>query len=387
MKKNVFNHPKYKNQYDEEYRLKFKKPIYTNDPLEVLNRLMKTYPKSKKTKRNNFFTGSSGSRIFDLPVKNQNVVFKMTYSNTMASHNQYKNYYMPQINKDTVTEKPELFGMDDEEYDKYKVGLNFKCIISPENQEIDLPALVESYIKRLELQTGYSLCWKAVVHQDTGHRHAHVLINGKDQNNEDVFFRPETIKMMRYLCSNAATQMIGERSEKEIELEKKNLIKKKGWTFIDENILKIAQENEMKISSNFLSSEFSNRLLFLSDLKLVQYNNQEKNWNISKDFKEVLQASSRYDSFLTEYNKDRKNPIKLYSGGILKGKVEKTISFDEDESWNDAIIINTGNERVYVPVNRLYKKNLKEKNITIKNTSKGTKLSKQITDKNIYIEK
>ena len=60
----------------------------------------------------------------------------------MRQHNKYIKYYMPQMQKDNVIDKPELFGTTDEEYEKNKVAGHFKFIVSPENQNVNLNVLI-----------------------------------------------------------------------------------------------------------------------------------------------------------------------------------------------------------------------------------------------------
>lgn len=387
MNKNIFSHKPNKNKYSEDDKIKFKKPVYVRDDLETLNRLFKSYSKSKRTSniQKKYSCGGTIGSAFKFSEHNQRVTFKMSYSNSIKSHNQYIRYYMPQHNKDFVKEKPKLFGMDEEEYEKYKVSLNFKCSISPESNDINLETLVESFIKRIENQTGYKLCWMGCIHNDTNHRHAHVVINGKDMNGEDVFFNKDTIKLMRLMCSNAATQMIGERTKEQIEMARKNLVKAKSWTELDEKILSLASVNKDSLFLERLPMELENRLLYLADLNLSEYDNKNKRWKLSPDYKEILVASGRYNTYLEEYAKNSEKPLELYKGGGIKGKVEKIITFDKDEAWNDAIIINTGNKRVYVPVWQLHKNDLLGKNVTIRKTSDEIKIARQVSDKNIFV--
>ena len=272
--------------------------------------------------------------------------------------------------------------MSEEEYEKYKVPLNFKCIISPESNDIKLETLVESFIKRVENQTGYKLCWRAAVHNDTDHRHAHVVINGKDKDGEDVFFNKDTIQLMRLMCSNAATQMIGERTKEQIEVARKNLVKAKRWTELDEKI--ISSSHDSLVNKEKLPMELANRLSYLSELKLAFMNKEKNAWQLSDGYKDVLQAAGRYNTYLEEYAKNPEG-LELYTGGGVRGKVEKVITFDKDEAWNDAIIINTGEKRVYVPVWQLHKDDLVGKNVTIRKTGNETKIARQVSDKSIIV--
>ncbi len=389
MNKNIFSHKPNKNKYSENDRIKFKKPIYVRDDLETLNRLFKCNSKKKKkynpsSKISGGFRGLKGN-AFKFSEKNQRVTFKMSYSNSVKSHDQYINYYMQQHNKDYVEEKPMLFGMNEQEYEKHKVPLNFKCIISPESNDINLETLVGSFIKRVENQTGYKLCWMGCIHNDTGHRHAHVVINGRDLNGNDVFFNKNTIQLMRLMCSNAATQMIGERTEEQIKAAKKNLIKAKRWTPLDEKIIQAATQKDGFMVTSRLPMELENRLRYISSLQLADYDKENNCWKLAKNYREVLTASGRYNTYLEEYSKNPDEPLELYTGGGIKGKVEKVITFDKDEAWNNALIINTGNKRVYVPVWQLHKDDLQGKNVTIKNTGGEAKLARQVSDKNIIV--
>ena len=384
MNKDIFNRKKQKNEYSKDDKLKFKKPIYVKDDLETLNRLLKNYTKLKKNyNKVSFVGGGKRGSAYKFKEQNQRVTFKMSYSKSLAAHEKYIKYYMPQENKDYVEEKPILFGISDDEYEKHKVPLNFKCIISPESQDINLETLVKSYIKRVEEHTGYKLCWKGCVHNDTNHRHAHVVINGEDFNGDEVFFNRDTIQLMRLMCSNAATQMIGERTREQIEIAKKNYVKAKRWTELDENILKLVDENE--VSRKNLLPEIENRLAFLSELNLTEFDKENDSWKISEKYKEVLVSAGRYNTYLEEYVNNPEDNLELYTGGKIQGKVEKVITFDKDEAWNDAIIVRTNQSKVYVPVWQLHKEDLQGKNISISKKGDETKIARQISDKDIFV--
>lgn len=384
MKKNVFNHKGNKNEYSEDDKMKFKKPIYVRDDLETFNRLLKRYTKAKKEKNKTAYVGGGkkGS-AFKFREQNQRVAFKMSYSKSMESHDKYIKYYMPQENKSYVEEKPVLFGMSGEVYEKHKVPLNFKCIISPESQDVNLETLVASYIKRVEEHTGYKLCWKGCIHTDTVHRHAHIVINGRDMNGEDVFFNRDTVQLMRLMCSNAATQMIGERTREQIKIAKKSYVKAKRWTELDERVLMLADKS--KVHRKDLSPEVDNRLVFLTELRLAEFDKETGSWTISDRYREILTASGRYSTFLEEYTGNPGEDLKLYTGGTVKGKVEKVITFDKDEAWNDAIIVRTKEGKVYVPVWQLHKDDLQGKTVTIEKNSDKAKIARQVTDKDILV--
>ena len=110
-----------------------------------------------------------------------------------------------------------------------------------------------------------------------------------------------------------------------------------------------------------LDVPLQNRLAHLSTIVLVNYENNKA--ILIKDWKEVLKATARYNTYLEEYLKQDNLTLKMYEGGLLQGKVDRVISFDKDESWNDAIIVRTQTQRIYVPVYQLHKQNLEGKHL------------------------
>ncbi len=384
--KNIFARPPQKNMHTEDSLFKWKKPIYVKDDLETFNRLLKGWGK-KDGRRNERYSGfgSGHEHAFVFSERSQRVTFKMSYSNSMTTHDKYIKHYMPQENKKEVIEKPVLFGMGEDEYDEKKVPLNFKCIISPENQNADLEQLSSSFIRRLERQTGYSLLWRGAIHSDTEHRHAHIVINGKDRNGKRVFFNKETILMMRLMCMNAATTMLGERTKAEINRARLDAHKANRWTEIDKRIESLA-DVELKIHKNGVPVEVSNRLAHLAEIKLAVADKNSGAYRLSKNWKDTLRASGRYNTYLEEYLKGGE-PLELYSGGALKGVVEKVVTFDKDEAWNDTLVIKSGGKRIYVPIWHLNKEGLQGKTVSIRNSGKkgSGEIARQVSNRDIFV--
>ena len=116
-------------------------------------------------------------------------MFKLSYNDTpkaMKVHQKYLSTYMTQENKPQVTEKPVLFGTDEKEYEANMTALHFKCIISPENPDVNLELLTREFVRRMEILTGYEFYWRGAIHNDTEHRHAHVCLDGTDKKGKSV---------------------------------------------------------------------------------------------------------------------------------------------------------------------------------------------------------
>ncbi len=372
--KSIFNHPPKSNPEDEPHLYDWKRPFHGKDDAAYLNKLLKTKRYKSSAKRiSSEKVRSNGSEN----SRKQRVLFKLSYGESSKKHLKYIQLYMPQVNKEGVEEKKEIFGTPMEDYMNNIVPRHFKLIISPESQKIDLKLLSEAFIRHLEKITGYDFYWLGTIHTDTEHHHAHLAINGKDKNGKKVRFPKDMIKnTMREFLSNIATNMIGERTKEEIEESKKKLTQAKRWTSFDEQL----KEMPEKIFINNLNSSLISRLQFLSSIKLA--NKDGMFYSLKPDFEEVLKATGRYNLYLEEYLKSEL-PLRLFEGGSITGVVDKVVSFDKDESWNDAIIIRKDNERIYIPVFQLHKEHLEGKTVRIEHAAGGT--NRNISNKDIKI--
>lgn len=374
--KDVFSSRPTKEHYEEDL-YKVRKVPYKKDDMWRLSKLLAAKPtRVGRDDGGRFSGGGRGGALF-LNQRDQRVMFKVSHSSSMQAHGKYLSTYMPQENKNEVLDKPRLFGTENSEYETAKVPEHFKFIISPENQNVNLKVLASEFIRRVETMTGYKLLWQGAVHTDTAHRHVHICINGRDSNGKRVYFQPEMIKRtMRETLSYIATQMVGERTEQEIISAQKNLVVARRWTKLDEELEKYPG----KISPHLLSPDMQNRLSFLSEMNLAV--RKAGFYELKDDWKEVLVATGRYNTFFDEYQKSG-GKLELYSGGGISGTVENVISFDKDESWNDALVIRSGESLVYVPVWQLKKDDLLGKSVEIKDGTRS--LSRQVTDSNIRV--
>lgn len=205
--KSIFNHSKKDITERDPGLYYWERKAFVKDDIRALRNLLNKFKKSKsatwhsKDGRHNF-DGFFSKVRYSGNEKKQRVMFKMSYSNSMTAHRLYRKYYMPQMQKESVLEKTQLFGTSNEEYDKNKVVGHFKFIISPENQNVDIKVLINDFIKRLEKLSGYQLYWQACIHKDTEHHHGHIVINRKDKNGRKIFFPKQMVKStMRMILS------------------------------------------------------------------------------------------------------------------------------------------------------------------------------------------
>lgn len=84
--------------------------------------------------------------------------------------------------------------IDDQERSKVVVH---KLILSPGVDGVNVQAYTRDVLKQVGREKGLDLNWRAVVHTNTDHDHAHVIVFGKDKNGREVLFNRDDYAKMR----------------------------------------------------------------------------------------------------------------------------------------------------------------------------------------------
>jgi hypothetical protein len=302
-------------------------------------------------------------------LSQQLCIVKARIGKTMEAHKKFISQYLPQENKPQVTEKPELFGDHDykdpvTEYQNHMSPKHFKFIISPDSQQVDTEALVRTLVKRMEKATGFSFHWIAATHTDTGHNHAHLLINGTDRNGKDIYFDPSFIKgTMREMTREICTALVGRRTREEIEQRQKMAYKALRYTPIDDDLGKFERlyegqnpRYESKVDTQEQLHHM--RLMFLCSIGLAEQDNFNKNrFYLEKGWKGKLKTLGRYNSYLfARQDLMYTIPCNLeqYTAedGLIEGEITKLYKMNDEDSWNHAIVIENKktNKAWYVPL-------------------------------------
>jgi type IV secretory pathway VirD2 relaxase len=79
-----------------------------------------------------------------------------------------------------------------------------------DGDRLNLPRFTEDVMRQVEKDVDARLDWVAAVHQDTSHRHVHVLIRGRDGTGEPVYFKKHYwTQGLRYRVMELATEYLG----------------------------------------------------------------------------------------------------------------------------------------------------------------------------------
>lgn len=358
--------PKWNMLYPEEEKHKKmygRRIRFNNDTIE-LNNLLKRLSKTKNAH------SSPARKPWNYSAKNQFVVIKCRYSYNKKTHAMFLHQYLPQKNHEEIKEKPQVFGSDLKEYEKNMSAKHFRFIISPDVQHMPMEDYIKEVVSRMEKETGYTFLWQAAVHTNTPNIHAHLVLNGFDKNRKEVKFDKDFItRKMFTICSELATNIVGTRTKEQMNLKKNQWITSLRWTRFDEVIENRIKNNSIKIQNDFERK----RMIFLEQNNLARFVEKDT-FTIDENYKQILLATGRYNTFLKVRNERGFENLKLYNTeeGKITGKVIKVITKDDESIWNNALIIESDNKKYYVPMKKDISHNLIDKKVEIKGNEYST---------------
>jgi len=97
----------------------------------------------------------------------------------------------------------------------------FKIILSPEDANVDFQRTAADLAARIEQYTGAPVEWGGVVHRNTDHPHAHIIVRGRLASGEPLKLPPDLIRRgLREAVQSSLTRQLGPRTIADIEHQK-----------------------------------------------------------------------------------------------------------------------------------------------------------------------
>jgi hypothetical protein len=202
-------------------------------------------------------------------------------------------------------ERGTFFGAQEERLDGRSVTRewegdrhHFRLILSPEKgyEIADTRAYVRDVMQRIERDVGTKLDWIGIEHHNTDNPHAHILFRGKDEQGQDLILRREYIGYgIRQRASEAATDLLGERTERELEQAREKEVQAQRFTSLDRTIERnMDEQHVIDVSPDVqIGWRRSDRPLVIARLQwLESMGLAEKahgtTWQLEPDFKQQL---------------------------------------------------------------------------------------------------
>jgi hypothetical protein len=164
----------------------------------------------------------------------------------------------------------------------------FKIIISPEDGSMaDFRAASLDMIRALEQRTGETLEWAGIVHRNTDHPHAHIILRGRTQSGNPLFIQPKVIReVLRDEVQRSLTRQLGPRTVADIERQRRSEITAFRVTNVDRRLAKqLGRGTDFTQVSPRYDYE-SRRLEALAGFGLARMQNAK--WFVRSDFTKQL---------------------------------------------------------------------------------------------------
>ena len=164
----------------------------------------------------------------------------------------------------------------------------FKIIISPEDAAgVDFRTMSEDMIRALEQRTGERLEWVGIVHRNTEHPHAHIVVRGRSLSGNPLFIQPRVIReALRDEVQRSLTRQLGPRTVAEVVRQRTSEITAFRVTSTDRNMARqVARGAEF--SPITPKDEFERRrLVVLAGVGLAR--EEHGSWLVRSDFTKQL---------------------------------------------------------------------------------------------------
>ena len=117
----------------------------------------------------------------------------------------------------------------------------FKIIVSPEDSQANLAATATHIVAHIEKHIGTPVEWGGVIHRNTEHSHAHLIIRGWVRSGDALKLPPEMIRNgLRQAAQVSITRHLGPRSIEEIQLQRRAELTVNRATSLDRKIVREA---------------------------------------------------------------------------------------------------------------------------------------------------
>jgi type IV secretory pathway VirD2 relaxase len=213
--------------------------------------------------------------------------------------------------------------------------------------ELDLREHARVVMHQVERDLGTPLEWIAIDHHNTDNPHVHIVVRGIDQANKELRIDPDYVKSgFRQRSQEAATQVLGLRTERSLLSARERAVEKQQFTEIDRAILKRAGNDGIVRYDGPLPDSAARRQLRLVELQRLAVLAQmgfavrigERRWQVERNLETALREFQRASDVVKTRARHRElisDPraelvrTEVRPGLVLTGKVVGTGLADE----------------------------------------------------------
>ncbi len=239
----------------------------------------------------------------------------------------------------------------------------WKLILSPEfGERLDLNALTQDVMKRMEMDLGTRLEWVAVAHFNTEHPHVHVALRGVREDGSPLELPREYVRHgIRRAAEQFCTAQLGFRTELDAREAERREVAATRYTSLDRIIGRANAIDQVDAAGDrFLfrervgetgdsDSNLRNRLLTLRAMSLAE-EAAPGEWRVRRDFESVLRAMQRVadrQKMLVANGallSDRRLNIEALDQRTLKAVEGRILTHGEDEATGRSYLLMEGTD-------------------------------------------
>lgn len=167
----------------------------------------------------------------------------------------------------------------------------FKIIISPEDgKQADFEKTAADLVAELERRTGSQVEWAGIVHRNTDHPHAHLMIRGQTESGHELHIPREVVRThLRGSVQDSLTRQLGFRSLDDLERERDEEVSAIRVTSLDRKLGKQLDRTQPGYAPVKPQSRHEvDRLKTLREIGLAQEGDGA--WTLRSDFETQLQG-------------------------------------------------------------------------------------------------
>jgi len=164
----------------------------------------------------------------------------------------------------------------------------FKIILSPEDASADLDRTTQDLIRRIEEEISGPVEWGGVIHRDTDHAHAHIIVRDRLRSGVEFTLPRDLIRCgLREEVQKSLTRQLGPRTVEEIEEQKLTELTSNRVTPLDSRLADRSRpatgEKEFQTLDNIANLSEASRLHYLARIGLARPF-ADGRWQVRSDF-------------------------------------------------------------------------------------------------------
>ncbi|CAL4869369.1 hypothetical protein MMA231_03661 (plasmid) [Asticcacaulis sp. MM231] len=211
--------------------------------------------------------------------------------------------------------------------------IQFRLIVSAEDGDKyeDLKPLTRRFMDQMEKDLGTRLDWVAVDHHNTAHPHTHIVVRGRDEAGKELVIARDYISEgMRDRLEQLVTLDLGPRSEREIDIARRQEVEQSRLTSLDRQLIRnmsLDRIVEPDISNVKTRSLQVGRLSKLREFGLAEEMGQGR-WRLAEHLDATLREMGERGDIIKAMHKELalKGMARAAEEGIIHRSNDPTIA-------------------------------------------------------------